>query len=81
MASKTHKTWQEELIGECSIPVAAFQFNFVLTYAAECRRRRLPEPVFHVLSDRRGRLCSVTSLYTVLTMSQVVVQLGRQLLL
>ncbi|EXJ91210.1 hypothetical protein A1O1_04320 [Capronia coronata CBS 617.96] len=35
MASKTHKTWQEEL-------------------AAECRKHRLPTPIFNIVSDRRG---------------------------
>jgi len=35
MASKTHKTWQEEL-------------------AAECRKQRLPNPQFNIVSDRRG---------------------------
>ncbi|KIX02864.1 uncharacterized protein Z518_08807 [Rhinocladiella mackenziei CBS 650.93] len=35
MATKTHKTWQEEL-------------------AAECRKLRLPAPVFNIVSDRRG---------------------------
>lgn len=35
MATKTAKTWQEEL-------------------GAECRRHRLPEPVFNLVSDRRG---------------------------
>ncbi|KAK5062623.1 hypothetical protein LTR84_004696 [Exophiala bonariae] len=35
MATKTHKTWQEELV-------------------AECRKMRIPAPVFNIVSDRRG---------------------------
>jgi hypothetical protein len=58
--------------------LAALQLNFILTYAAECRRRRLPEPVFHVLSDRRGMSNHFTPLHILLTLSQVVVQRGPQ---
>lgn len=54
MATKTHTTWQEELIGKA--PVDQFKPKLPVSnmIAAECRKQRLPAPVFNIVSDRRG---------------------------
>lgn len=55
MATKSHKTWQEELAGKtCTVMITE---SFTDAVIAECRKLRLPAPQFNIVSDRRGELC------------------------
>lgn len=55
MVDKSHATWVEELIG-MFITGPCRDCNSTDATLAECRKLRLPAPVFNILSDRRGML-------------------------
>jgi len=54
MVDKSHATWQEELAGVFTGITP--QLINTDAHLAECRKLRLPAPVFNILSDRRGML-------------------------
>ena len=50
-SSSTDMAKQNELLGECVL------FRRVVTNILEyCRKAQIPEPVFNIISDRRGKL-------------------------
>jgi hypothetical protein len=55
MATKTAKTWQEELTGKNPFPHFKLQKAMLTAFTAECRRLRVPEPQFNIVSERRGQ--------------------------